>query len=80
MATGGARGTVGTTLRVPVKVVHAASAPNLEHRASRIVQNGSIIYNLNCKTHGISLCINYFSTLALWAIQIEFSIARLKFK
>jgi len=29
---------------------------------------------------GSSLCVNCFSTIALWAIQIEFSIARLKFK
>jgi len=37
-------------------------------------------HNGKTKDSNISLCINYFFTIALWAIQMEFSIARLKFQ
>jgi len=39
----------------------------------------AILFNNFCIYMYGSLQINYFSTIALWAIQIEFSIARLKF-
>jgi len=40
----------------------------------------NIVIGVYYMMHVVSLRVNYFSTIALWAIPIEFSIARQKFK
>ena len=54
--------------------MQSGNLPNTPRIWLRLGNSHSLSYT--SKTVTISLCVNYFSTIALWTIQIQFSIAQ----